>query len=579
MVVITLPRRLQRLQLAAGRSRVDLDVEPPHAVGRREVLVELPTRRCGYLRTTAARRRWWRQRPRVPGRVPARAPVPARTAARRRRWRWRRRHRRRRDGRGTSGGGGSGWTATRKVPTSCGLLCDVVAGGRTSLDRNTSPGICPQSSARKSPALGAQRYCRGLVTLRPGPVLRAVTGAAGLGRVVLAVPIGYLAVLTASAWAATLAGRTATAPGRAAPHVRRARAGPRRGAGDRRRARRPDRASTTRPSAGRVHVVADHCTDRTAEHRRAAGADGARAARRGPRARARRWRWPSTSSAAPDADPSRRVRHRRRRHRRRPRRSCAARRRLRRRCARRPGAVPRPRPRRVGGRRPARRRARRCATTSGRSGARRSAARAGSTATAWRSAPTSLVGRDWSDHLTEDLELQMELLLDGVARRLRAGRRRRGRDAGDARGRDDAERAVGAGPHRAGPALRAAARRGRAAGAAAGGSPSPTRRSTTSCRRCRCSSPRSTAVAGVRGRGSGGRPHRAVAPGAGARRRRSSSTSCRVSCSAGRRGRCTGRCCPRPGDGGVEGPAVAAHGPAGRRRSSWRRTGRGEAAA
>ena len=68
-------------------------------------------------------------------------------------------------------------------------------------------------------------------------------------------------------------------------------------------------------------------------------------------------------------------------------------------------------------------------------------------------------GRRWTGHLVEDAELQNELLLEGHARELRARRRAVGRDARVRVSGDEPEPSMGARPHRAGPAIRAEASR------------------------------------------------------------------------------------------------------------------------
>ena len=208
-----------------------------------------------------------------------------------------------------------------------------------------------------------------------------------VGRAVVAVPIAYLSVLTAAAWGASLL----------------------------RPPRRPVSLGTTRfaivvpahdeeavigdtlqamadldypTERYRVHVVADHCTDRTVEIAKAAGVEvhehvGA-ARGKGPALQ-----WAITPLARRPADV---VRHRRRRHDRRPgvprRPRPPVRRRRRRPCRastasatpagrRAPVCAPRPSP---------------CATTCGRSAARRSAPRRACTATGWRSRPTCCAG-------------------------------------------------------------------------------------------------------------------------------------------------------------------------------------------
>ena len=141
------------------------------------------------------------------------------------------------------------------------------------------------------------------------------------------------------------------------------------------------------------------------------------------------------------------------------------------------------------------------------------------------------------------------------ARRLRAGRGRRGGDADDARGCPHAERALGARSHRAGPSLRAHGCWRSPAGTPAAASPPSTRCSTTSCPRCRCSSrrpgrrpspaPRSAWGRGVKrplkGWGLVGRAGRARR----VRPRARQGAGVRLPVAA-----------PRPGDGGVEAAAV-----------------------
>ena len=161
-----------------------------------------------------------------------------------------------------------------------------------------------------------------------------------------------------------------------------------------------------------MHVVADNCRDRTVQLRHAGRGAGARPRRPGrPRegCRAELAARPSRRSRCT----GRRVRRRRRRHDRRRPASCAPwiapsrrgrwRRRASTTCAIRPA---RRRHRCVPQRSPA-------GTTSARSAATRSVRRAGCTATAWRSprpCSPSTAGQVIS---TEDLEMQVALLLDG----------------------------------------------------------------------------------------------------------------------------------------------------------------------
>ena len=219
---------------------------------------------------------------------------------------------------------------------------------------------------------------------RPGP-LSVVAAALGASRVVLAVPVGYLTVLTASAWVAT-ARRHAPRPGHRDP-LRHPHPGARRGGSHRRHPRRPRRprlpgraqlGPRRRRPLQRPHGRAGRrrrCR-RTREHieQPGQGTGAAVVARCG--AGRRRCVRPA----------DRRRRHRRRRHRGRAGVPRSRRRPARGWCDRRAGPVPRARPRCL-------RRPRHCAAppspcaiTSGRSGAPRSAARAGCSATAWRSA-------------------------------------------------------------------------------------------------------------------------------------------------------------------------------------------------
>ena len=104
---------------------------------------------------------------------------------------------------------------------------------------------------------------------RPGPLF-VVAAALGASRVVLAVPVGYLTVLTASAWVAT-ARREHRAPGAATrfailipAHDEEAVIGDTLAA---------LAALDYPPDLRSVHVVADHCSDRTVELVAAAGVD------------------------------------------------------------------------------------------------------------------------------------------------------------------------------------------------------------------------------------------------------------------------------------------------------------------
>jgi hypothetical protein len=104
---------------------------------------------------------------------------------------------------------------------------------------------------------------------RPGP-LSVVAASLGLTRATLAVPIGYLTVLTASAWVAT-ARRPSRTPGTATRFVVLIPAHDEEAViGDTLAAL----AAVDYPAELRsVHVVADHCTDRTVELVTAAGVD------------------------------------------------------------------------------------------------------------------------------------------------------------------------------------------------------------------------------------------------------------------------------------------------------------------
>ena len=144
--------------------------------------------------------------------------------------------------------------------------------------------------------------------------LTVVAGILAIARALLAVPVGYLGVLTVAAWVRRPSDDRRRPAG--ARPVRDPGARPRRGGGDRRRAGALAALDYPAESLDRVHVVADHCTDRTVEIVRAAGVDvrentsgsggqgtgAAVAARRGARRRRR------------DGPPRRRRGHRRRRH-------------------------------------------------------------------------------------------------------------------------------------------------------------------------------------------------------------------------------------------------------------------------
>lgn len=104
-------------------------------------------------------------------------------------------------------------------------------------------------------------------------ILRVADRVAGAGRCVLAVPIGYLSLLTGAAWAATLVRRARPDDVRPSPGTRFAVLIP---AHDEELGIADTLASlgaVDYPShAYAVHVVADHCTDRTAEVAAHAGA-------------------------------------------------------------------------------------------------------------------------------------------------------------------------------------------------------------------------------------------------------------------------------------------------------------------
>ena len=168
-------------------------------------------------------------------------------------------------------------------------------------------------------------------------------------------------------------------------------------------------------------------------------------------------------------------------------------------------------------------------------------ARAGSTATAWRSPPSARRRGRGRNHLTEDIEFQMELLLDGILVAYAPDAVVEARDAGDARGAQDAERAVGAWTARARQALRAAT------------APARGRPSRTAADRCRSTPPLdhlvpplSVLVAAVGGVAVADSACRCCG-GAGCRRSRWSCRGALVvhvlsgSSSAGCRGRCTAR--------------------------------------
>ena len=330
---------------------------------------------------------------------------------------------------------------------------------------------------------------------RPGP-LSVVAASLGVSRLVLAVPIGYLTVLTASAWVAT-ARRSDRAAGTATrfavlipAHDEEAVIGDTLAA----------LAALDYPTdLCSVHVVADHCTDRTVEVATAAGAD-VRENTSGSRGKGPALQWllgavldDAAASSRPidaivivDAD------------------TVVA-----------PGFLGAVAAQLEAG----------ATVVQGQYRVRDPGA---STATALRSAAlalrhhlrplgrTALGGscglfgngmafrtevlrtRAWSDHLTEDIELQNELLLDGVLVAYAPGRGRRSGDADDARGRPHPERALGARSHRAGPPLRPAV-----------GGPRPSGRQPSGGRGGRGPRPpRASAVGARRGdRGHGGRQH------------------------------------------------------------------------